>query len=265
MANLSVRSAAVCLGIEYHPSISLQDDIFGVRICGRVIATNSLREQLDFIQNSPGVIHSFTASPETFTPSSRGTEITLDWRVEKIELVRITSDVLGVVHPGFSGLRCRYWHESIPVTVHETQTFTLEALQAGHRDPEEHGDWYTRSVTVTAREEHPPPETPTGFRSLRITNCHTEERTVTIYLLDHTTGSVEARGSLRSLYNSLGSCVGESVSIELEDSHRYQIIAYDPGDPLCSPPDLTTPGCQRYVSPELLGDARGPELPITIA
>jgi len=265
MPNLSVRTAVRCLGIDRLSSLSLQDDIFGVRICGRRITTNSLREQLIFIRDSPGVIHNFTASPDSFTTSGDGREVVLEWRVEKIEFVRILSDVLGIVHYDIpTNTPCGEWGDSISVTVDETQTFTLHAFQAGHRDAEEHGARYTRSATVTVRERPRPEATTVGYGSLWIWNCHTEERTVTIYLLDHSTGSVEDRGSLRAAYDSFGSCAGESMAIELEDSHFYQIIAYDPGSPGCSPRHLTTPGCKRLVTPLIRGDESGPQLPITV-
>jgi hypothetical protein len=117
-------------------------------------------------------------------------------------------------------------------------------------------------VTVTAREEPPeeptPEETFTGFSSLRIRNCHAEGRPVTIYVLDLTTGSVEDRGTLSAAYDSYGTCVSEEMVLELEDGHRYRIIAYDPGNPYCDPPHYSTFGCRRDDKP-VWGDESGPE------
>jgi hypothetical protein len=117
------------------------------------------------------------------------------------------------------------------------------------------------------RHEEPSP-TPspavTGYSSVYIVNCHTERRSVTIYRVDGATGRWEERGVLRSSYDSYGSCTGENMTVQLEDSHSYTIVAYDEGSSSCSPRDPSTPGCQRNIIPSVLGSEGGPILPITI-
>ena len=203
----------------------------------------------------------FEASPDSIRYSEGGgTRVRLEWDVRYAKFVRLLSDVRGEVRGmDHYSSACITHGDAEEITINETHEFTLEAYTHADDSP------VTRSLTVTARgmpDEDPPV---VGFSSVLILNCHFEERPVTIYLLDLTAGTLEEQGELEAVYDSWGSCIGESMTIDLPDEHLVRIIAYDPGSPYCAPVDPTTPGCQRFVSRVLLGDDSGATESVTIS
>jgi hypothetical protein len=222
----------------------------------RSFGLRSNRCRLEATGYDPAEIVSFEASPDSIRYSEGGgTTIRLDWRVRKARFVRVVSDVRGVVVPmrHYSNACVMERSDGADLTLNETHKFTLEAYTGVRGDSPK-----TRTVRVNARgEPSDTPEPAVGFRAVRILNCHVEERSVVIYLLDLTDGTLESKGELSAHYDDRGSCAGESMVVDIPDGHVCQIVAYDPGNPYCTPPDPTTPGCQRLVSEAIIGDESG--------
>jgi hypothetical protein len=79
------------------------------------------------------------------------------------------------------------------------------------------------------------PSTPqppkTGFSKVLLHNCHTEQRTVTVWDLDHTAGTTSQVGSLEQEYDDWGTCPSHSdpLEVQLKDGHLHEIVVVDPG------------------------------------
>jgi hypothetical protein len=121
-----------------------------------------------------------------------------------------------------------------------------------YRDP------YTGSCGTSEPNPEPPPGA-TGYSKLEIWNCHTERRSVTVYVNGSPT-------TVDPHYNSLGICDErdengaplEPVTVEL-DPGLNEIAIVDPGQTGCEGrDDPTYQACLRQTPIILPGDADGP-------
>jgi hypothetical protein len=123
------------------------------------------------------------------------------------------------------------------------------------------------SATVVSAPP-PTPKPKEGFSQLVVFNCHTEHRTVTVWLLDHTAGTTTRVGALEPNYDDWGSCPaqGEPLEVEFPDGHVCEIVVVDPGALNCNGQDDPMVGaCRRLSGLVFLGSSGGPAFPCTVA
>jgi hypothetical protein len=168
----------------------------------------------------------FEASPDSITVTPDGTRVTLEFEVFKARYVRIISNVSGEVFSRncqiFSnrmgcgnGDEIDSFLDSFQIELNESHTFTLEVKAM------ETGPVTTSTVRVRASE----PEI-TGLRRIWVQNCRVNHHPITVIVEDLDEGTTEEH-ELANGYDDWGSCVGEIIWIELTDSHRYHITAWD--------------------------------------
>ena len=208
------------------------------------------------------VIGEFTTTPDRvrYNADGEGTAIRLDWTVQNAKYVRVVSDVRGEVVPlrHYRGA-CMPQSDSADLTVNESHVFTLEAYTHTDATPQ------TRTVELRATGVPADGVSPVGYRSVRIRNCHVEGRTVTVYLIDWDSGEIEEIGELGSRYDDYGLCVGDEIEVELPHGHWCNVVAFDPGEPLCDDSDplaliTGSSACRRLTVPgvgSFLGDSGG--------
>jgi hypothetical protein len=83
------------------------------------------------------------------------------------------------------------------------------------------------------------PQPKEGFAKVLLHNCHTEQRTVHVWNLDHTAGTASEIGSLEQDYDDWGTCPsgGDPLEVPLEDGHVHEIVVVDPGAIGCEDQD----------------------------
>lgn len=123
------------------------------------------------------------------------------------------------------------------------------------------------SMKVTARGAQCQAVTPPthGVKTVQIYNCHSDQRSVYIWTHDAATGAYTDKGSAGSNWSS-GSCpYGAPFAATLTNAHQMQIIAVDPQGLTCGGQnDPTISGCQRLVTPYMLGDSNGTTVQLQI-
>lgn len=104
------------------------------------------------------------------------------------------------------------------------------------------------------------PTVPTASKLL-LYNCHTDRRSVHVWVYDFTAGTREERTTLSHHYDSTGSCPAagiEPFELELQEGHVYQVVAVDPGNVGCGLNDPEVVACQRW-SMVCKGDSKASE------
>ncbi|MFL0276154.1 hypothetical protein [Mycobacterium sp. SMC-19] len=114
-----------------------------------------------------------------------------------------------------------------------------------------------------------PPSGATGSARVLIYNCHTDHRTITIYVRDATAnGDFKQIAALNHQYDEWGQCpvLGESTptTVTLTDGHTHEIVAVDVGGPNCTDGKPTTLGCRRF-SLVVVGDKNGGDYPVVVS
>ncbi len=118
------------------------------------------------------------------------------------------------------------------------------------------------SPVGTAGSGTVPPPSATGVSAVRIYNCHTDRRTVYLWMCDYNEPSAgwKSLGSFSDQYNEWDVCPAgnEPMPIDLKDGHLYLIVAVDPGAigaEGSNDPELLA--CRRWAV-QVLGDKDGP-------
>lgn len=98
--------------------------------------------------------------------------------------------------------------------------------------------------------------TTAGFSSINVFNCHTDRKTVRIWIYDKTKNeNWEDQGTLASQWSSGGSCPsGQPKTISLTAGHSFDLVAIDCGD---APPPSTNGSCYRISVPSILAKDGG--------
>lgn len=111
----------------------------------------------------------------------------------------------------------------------------------------------------------PPPPPPPGVEAIGLYNCHNGQKTVRVWIYDHTTnsGEWEDRGTIASSWNG-SSCPPDAtlvLKVPLANGHQYTVKAIDCGD---DPPNLTDGACVRFQSQLIFGKIAGGIFMVTI-
>ncbi|MCU4979600.1 hypothetical protein OB987_18405 [Bacillus cereus] len=106
-----------------------------------------------------------------------------------------------------------------------------------------------------------PPTSPTtvGYSKVSIYNCHTDRRSVNIWVNDGS--GLHPVTTLNHQYNDSGTCpAGEPYVLELKNGVWNNVVCVDVGAIGCGVNDPTQVACRRYEF-SLLGNSNGPEFP----
>jgi hypothetical protein len=141
--------------------------------------------------------------------------------------------------------------------------------------------WYT--VSLTAQNEvgwdrktkpgyirltQPPPPPTDGYSQVEVNNCHDEQRSIIVWLLDLTESTYQEQGTLESQWDTSGYCPAVNTSpllIPLQTNHEYMIIAVDTAQIGCPGNEPDNPVCQRQQFGPITGNSDGPTYPLTIS
>jgi Fibronectin type III domain len=137
---------------------------------------------------------------------------------------------------------------------------SVRAFNRGGKSPPSGDD----CETIPVDESDPTPQE--GISQLAVFNCHNDKRPVHLWTYDFTTGFWSEHGVLEDQYTGSG-CPGSAAPrlIPLEDGHRYQFVAVDPGSFVCggvNDPNKTS--CQKTFIGGIIGDADGFTLVATV-
>ena len=116
----------------------------------------------------------------------------------------------------------------------------------------------------------PPPPPPTsGYSQVAVYNCHSEQRSVSVWLHDITESTYHEQGMLASQWDSSSDIcppLGASpLLVPLQADHDYAIIAVDTMLDDCPGDQPDNPVCQRLITGQFRGKSDGPTLPVTVA
>lgn len=106
----------------------------------------------------------------------------------------------------------------------------------------------TRETCGTTDKREPPP--PFGFDRIEVFNCHSENRSLSIWTFDIGTGVFKNHGNAPSLWQG-SSCLiigSQPLKVPLDDGHSFILIGVDPKADGCGSDDPTNPFCQRFKS-----------------
>ena len=108
-----------------------------------------------------------------------------------------------------------------------------------------------------------------GYGSFSVNNCHSERRTVHLWIRDRTAGTPYVdKGELAAQWDASGACPAGAppTVIPLADGHLVDFVAVDPAASACGGQnDPSNGGCQRnYFSAPLPGKTGGPAVPIRV-
>jgi hypothetical protein len=176
-------------------------------------------------------------------------------RTVRIHQVQVGARLDVYVDDAFAG--------GLTVTSDPAEVTLPEALVAGQRVHGRQGicnQWRSGEPEVVTTAPATPPPAARGFGKVVILNCHTWQRTIEVWSLDHTTGSVTKAGSLHHNYDDWGTCpaAGEPLEVELDDGHEYEIVFVDPEAIGCEgQDDPMVLACRRDVLP-IIGSTSGP-------
>jgi hypothetical protein len=100
-------------------------------------------------------------------------------------------------------------------------------------------------------------------------NCHSEQRSVFVWLHDMTESAYHEQGMLASQWDPSGICGPDTdatpLLVPLQADHEYSIIAVDPALNGCPGDQPDNPVCQRLITGQFRGKSDGPTLPVTVA
>ncbi|NEW09248.1 hypothetical protein GK047_25120 [Paenibacillus sp. SYP-B3998] len=114
----------------------------------------------------------------------------------------------------------------------------------------------TTPTTPTTPPLHPPTQ---GYSKVSIYNCHTDRRSITIWVNDGS--GLHPVTTLDPQYNDYGTCpAGEPYVLDLKDGLWNHIVCVDVGAIGCGVNDPTQVACKRYEF-SVLGNSNGPESP----
>ncbi|MED3688337.1 hypothetical protein P4534_05815 [Peribacillus butanolivorans] len=119
----------------------------------------------------------------------------------------------------------------------------------------------TGSVSTPSGPTPPPPPT-TSYSRVRIYNCHTDRRSIIIWVNDGS--GLNQVATLNHQYNDYGTCPeGEPHVLELKNGVWSHVVCVDVGAIGCGVNDPTQGACRRYEF-SLLGNSNGPEFPTPV-
>jgi hypothetical protein len=126
------------------------------------------------------------------------------------------------------------------------------------------------SINVENCGDSAPPPPPSGYSQVAVYNCHSEQRSVSVWLHDITESTYHEQGMLASQWDSSsGICPAPGASpllVPLQADHEYVIIAVDTALNGCPGDQPDNPVCQRLITGQFRGGrSDGPTLPITVA
>ncbi|PEJ12640.1 hypothetical protein CN675_24440 [Bacillus toyonensis] len=110
---------------------------------------------------------------------------------------------------------------------------------------------------------HPPtPPSTVGYSRVSIYNCHTDRRSIIIWVNDGS--GLKEVTTLNHQYNDYGTCpAGEPHVLELKNGLWHHVVCVDVGAIGCGVNDPNQVACQRYTF-SILGNSNGSEAPPVI-
>ncbi|WP_415803174.1 LGFP repeat-containing protein [Cytobacillus oceanisediminis] len=121
----------------------------------------------------------------------------------------------------------------------------------------------TGSVSTPSGPTPSPTPPPTaGYSSVSIYNCHTDRRSIIIWVNDGS--GLQPVTTLNHQYNDYGTCpAGEPHVLELKNGVWNHVVCVDVGAIGCGINDPTQAACRRYEF-SLLGNSGGPQFPTPV-
>lgn len=140
------------------------------------------------------------------------------------------------------------------------------ALSPGQRVSARQGicdKWRAGKEEPVTAAPAPPAPAATGFSKVVVANCHTAQRTINVWSLDHTAGSKTRVGSLPHNYDDFGTCpaAGAPLEVKLANGHLHEIVFVDPAAVGCEGQDDPLVVACRRDSFAIVGLSTGPAFP----